>query len=458
MLAKSVEISWHDGKAIYSIDFSSDNKRYATAGADNSIRVSTLKRIWNIQKRHQHSASPTSQDSDQSKQRIDSFPVKVEFLSELKRHTSPVNVVRFSPGGDYLASAGDDACIIIWKLSPTMEAFHNEYASETWSVVHMFYGHNKEIYDLAWSPCGKYFITGSIDNTARVWSLPDRTCIQVLTDHSHYVQGVSWDPLGHYVATQSSDRTVSLYRYRVGPNGQLAFNQRRKFLKSTKQKESFHLYHDENLVTFFRRLSFSPDGGLLIAPSGLNRSTGATQEELELRNCAYLYARNRLLKQHEEHVGYIGNYPSPSIAVRWCPVVYKKRSNFPPAFALPYRMLYALATKNTVYIYDTQQYRPICSIAGMHYASLTDLTWSHDGSILMCSSEDGYCSAIVFSEGEMGTLHIRQLGSTSEDVEMKEVITSEKKMEAQETRAETQGATAEPATPKKRRIAPTQVK
>jgi len=34
-------------------------------------------------------------------------------------------------------------------------------------------GHTKEIYDLAWSPCGNYFITASIDNTARVWSLAE---------------------------------------------------------------------------------------------------------------------------------------------------------------------------------------------------------------------------------------------------------------------------------------------
>lgn len=34
-------------------------------------------------------------------------------------------------------------------------------------------GHTKEVYDLAWSPCGRYFITGAIDNTACVWSLED---------------------------------------------------------------------------------------------------------------------------------------------------------------------------------------------------------------------------------------------------------------------------------------------
>jgi chromatin assembly factor 1 subunit B len=38
---------------------------------------------------------------------VDSLPVNIDFLSELKRHSSPVNVVRFSPNGKYLASAGD---------------------------------------------------------------------------------------------------------------------------------------------------------------------------------------------------------------------------------------------------------------------------------------------------------------------------------------------------------------
>lgn len=43
----------------------------------------------------------------QSKQLVDSLPVNIDFLSELKRHSSPVNAVRFSPSGDFIASAGD---------------------------------------------------------------------------------------------------------------------------------------------------------------------------------------------------------------------------------------------------------------------------------------------------------------------------------------------------------------
>lgn len=48
-------------------------------------------------RKHQH----------QNKQLVDSLPVNIDFLSELKRHSSPVNAVRFSPKGDLIASAGD---------------------------------------------------------------------------------------------------------------------------------------------------------------------------------------------------------------------------------------------------------------------------------------------------------------------------------------------------------------
>ncbi len=63
---------------------------------------------------------------------------------------------------------------------------------------------------------------------------------------------------------------------------------------------------------------------------------------------------------------------------------------------LPYRMVYAVATQDSVWIYDTQQTGPICCFSNMHYASFTDLSWSPDGQTLMMSSTDGYCSVVVF--------------------------------------------------------------
>ena len=81
-----------------------------------------------------------------------------------------------------------------------------------------------------------------------------------------------------------------------------------------------------------------------------------------------------------------------SVVVRFSPVKYKlrkiprdlkgeKKENLKPweenktLFRLPYRMVYALATQNTVAFYDTQQAEPFARVAKIHYIGLTDLTW-----------------------------------------------------------------------------------
>jgi chromatin assembly factor 1 subunit B len=45
------------------------------------------------------------------------------------------------------------------------------------------------------------------------------------------------------------------------------------------------------------------------------------------------------------------------------------------AFVLPYRMIYAVATEDSVLLYDTQQQTPICIVSNLHCATFTDLTW-----------------------------------------------------------------------------------
>lgn len=44
-------------------------------------------------------------------------------------------------------------------------------------------------------------------------------------------------------------------------------------------------------------------------------------------------------------------------------------------FALPYRLLYAVACQDAVYLYDTQQSSPIAIFKGLHYAGFTDVAW-----------------------------------------------------------------------------------
>jgi chromatin assembly factor 1 subunit B len=65
------------------------------------------------------------------------MPVEVDFLSELKRHTAPVNVARFSPSGRYIASAGDgkyDDIRIVLAIIPRLTLFqrYQYYNMETY--------------------------------------------------------------------------------------------------------------------------------------------------------------------------------------------------------------------------------------------------------------------------------------------------------------------------------------
>ena len=46
-----------------------------------------------------------------------------------------------------------------------------------------------------------------------------------------------------------------------------------------------------------------------------------------------------------------------------------------PAFALPYRVVYAVATQDAVLVYDTQQQTPIIVVSNLHFATFTDITW-----------------------------------------------------------------------------------
>jgi chromatin assembly factor 1 subunit B len=73
--------------------------------------------------------------------------------------------------------------------------------------------------------------------------------------------------------------------------------------------------------------------------------------------------------------------------------------------SLPYRSVFAVLTQDSVLIYDTYHDRPLCIARGLHYAGLTDCTWSVDGRQLIVSSTDGYLSILSFDENEFGQVY-----------------------------------------------------
>ena len=86
------EVVWHEKQPILSVDFHSSG-RLASGGADNFVRVSALINVT----RRISSNSQIWRIKEQDNGKL--FP---SFMSELSRHTSSVNVVRFSPDGKLL--------------------------------------------------------------------------------------------------------------------------------------------------------------------------------------------------------------------------------------------------------------------------------------------------------------------------------------------------------------------
>jgi hypothetical protein len=91
---------------------------------------------------------------------------------------------------------------------------------------------------------------------------------------------------------------------------------------------------------------------------------------------------------------------------------------------LAYRSVFAVLTLDSVLVYDTYHTRPLAIARGLHYAGLTDATWSKDGLNLMVCSTDGYISTITFLPGELGEVYtppVEAVGAQSLDIDECEV-------------------------------------
>uniref|UniRef100_A0A182M5X1 CAF1B/HIR1 beta-propeller domain-containing protein n=1 Tax=Anopheles culicifacies TaxID=139723 RepID=A0A182M5X1_9DIPT len=351
------EISWHNRDPVLSVDIQPKGTndrdhqyRLASGGTDSHVL------IWYMIQ------NPTC------------GTINLELAADLTRHQRAVNAVRWSPSGELLASGDDESVIFIWKQKGETETLNildttNDQDKETWLTLKILRGHMEDVYDLSWSANSQFLISGSVDNTAIVWDVQRGKSQAMLQDHKGFVQGVAWDPQNKYLATLSTDRTFRVYDVQT----KRVVSRCNKCVLPVPQAhplrdKTVRLFHDDTLQTFFRRLCFSPDGNLIVTPSGVAEIEGVSKP----LNTTYIFTRNSLRQ-----------------------------------------MVFAVATKSSVYLYDTQQAAPFALISNIHYTRLTDMSWSSDGKILIVSSTDGFCSLIFFAEGELGMVYNAPASETS---------------------------------------------
>jgi WD40 repeat protein len=104
-------------------------------------------------------------------------------------HIKTVNCVRFSKNGLNIATASDDAKIVLWKEKMKPVDFTSKEMEKNWGEYRVLTGHGKEIFDLKWSNCGRYIFSCSLDYSVIVWDTVTGELKQKLQGHKSYVKG-----------------------------------------------------------------------------------------------------------------------------------------------------------------------------------------------------------------------------------------------------------------------------
>ena len=125
--------------------------------------------------------------------------------SPLQGHTDSVSSVAFSPDGRHIVSGSRDETIRVWD------------AQTGGQVGNPLQGHTSSVNSVAFSPDGRHIVSGSRDQTIRVWDV--QTGGQVgnpLQGHTSSVRSVAFSPDGRHIVSGSDDQTIRVWDAQTG--------------------------------------------------------------------------------------------------------------------------------------------------------------------------------------------------------------------------------------------------
>ncbi len=150
-------------------------------------------------------------------------------------HSDSVLSVAFSPDGRLALSGSSDNTLRLWEV-------------ETGRSVRVLEGHSASVWSVAFSPDGRLALSGSADNTLRLWEVETGRSVRVLEGHSDSVLSVAFSPDGRLALSGSADNTLRLWEVETG--------------RSVRVLEG----HSDRVWS----VAFSPDGRLALSGSADN--------------------------------------------------------------------------------------------------------------------------------------------------------------------------------------------
>ena len=94
-----------------------------------------------------------------------------------------------------------------------MDSFGRVWDLRTGQCIMFLEGHLKGVIAADWSPDGYHVVTGSLDNSCKIWDLRKRNIEYTVPGHTNLVSNVVFEKAqgGEYLVTSSYDGTAKLW-------------------------------------------------------------------------------------------------------------------------------------------------------------------------------------------------------------------------------------------------------
>lgn len=427
------------------MSINSDGSRLASGGLDGNVKIWDTKSILHFKN---YEAEPVAK-SIKNGINLDTLNSDIirRPLCSMSRHNGVVTSVKFSPDGRFLASGSDDKIVLIWEKDEEQANRPKQFGEaeadlEHWTVRKRLVAHDNDIQDICWSPDGSLLVTVGLDRLIIIWNGLTFERIKRYDIHQSMVKGIVFDPANKFFATASDDRSVRIFRYY------------RKLSELSINNYEFQMEHividpfkKSPLTSYFRRMSWSPDGQHIAVPNATNGP---------VTSVAIINRTN-----WGTDISLIG-HEAPCEVCSFSPRLFEydkdndsqKNKNGMGNFTT---ILATAGQDQNLVIWTTRQSKPLVVAHDIVSGSITDICWAPDGQTLYFSCLDGSITCVSFDYNELGKvvsenmndLQLHRYGADRESAtfpESVEQLVLEEKSEATEYQESKKIAIAKPPT------------
>uniref|UniRef100_A0A8D1T3G6 WD repeat and HMG-box DNA-binding protein 1 n=1 Tax=Sus scrofa TaxID=9823 RepID=A0A8D1T3G6_PIG len=146
-------------------------------------------------------------------------------------HDAPVLSLSFDPKDIFLASSSCDGSVKVWQISdqtcaiswPLLQKCNDVINAKSICRLAWQPKSGKTLNIVTWSPCGQYLAAGSINGLIIVWNVETKDCMERVKHEKGYaICGLSWHPTCGQIAYTDAEGNLGLLENVCDPNGKMS--------------------------------------------------------------------------------------------------------------------------------------------------------------------------------------------------------------------------------------------